>query len=107
MESKNNQPPIKVFRCGPVQAAIWPRTVTRDGKKVQIHSVEITKSYKNKETGEWENSHHLLLSDLFKTILLMIEVWRHYDVSTYEPETQSKEIVDGPVNDMKGNGSKH
>jgi hypothetical protein len=31
--------------------------------------------------------------------MLMAEVWRRYDISTYEPETQSDEIADGHVED--------
>ena len=100
MENTEKKPPIKVFRSGPVKAAVWLRTVTRDDRDTQIHSVKISKSYRNKESGKWENTQHLFLSDLPRAAMLMAEVWRHYGVSTHEPETQSDEIGDGPVEDL-------
>jgi len=89
-----------VFRSGPIKAAVWLRTVTRDGKDTQIHSVKISKSYRNKESRKWENTQHLFLSDLPRAAMLMAEVWRHYGVSTHEPETQSDEMGDGHVEDL-------
>ena len=102
MENTKNNAPIKVFRSGSVKAAVWLGTVTRDNKDIQVHSVKISKSYKNKETGKWENTQHLFLSDLPRAAMLMEEVWRHYGISTYEPETQSYEIADEPVEDLNG-----
>ena len=32
--------------------------------------------------------------------MLLAEVWRRYDVSIYEPETQSDEIGDGHVEEL-------
>lgn len=100
MENTEKKPPVKVFRSGPVKAAVWLRTVTRDGVDTQIHSVKISKSYRNKESGKWENTQHLFLSDLPRAAMLMAEVWRHYGVSTHEPETQLDEIGDGHVEDL-------
>ena len=102
MENAEKKPPVKVFRSGPIKAAVWLRTVTRDGRDTQIHSVKISKSYRNKENGKWENTQHLFLSDLPRVAMLMMEVWRRYDISTYEPETQSDEVGDEPVEDMNG-----
>ncbi|MFC1604178.1 hypothetical protein ACFL5F_04040 [Planctomycetota bacterium] len=100
MENTKNKPPIRVFRSGPIKAAVWLRTVTRDSKDTQIHSVKISKSYRNKESGKWENTQHLFLSDLPRAAMLMAEVWRHYGVSAHEPETQSDETGDGHVEDL-------
>lgn len=100
MESTKNNPPIKVFRTGSVKVAVWVRTVTRDNKEIQVHSVKISKSYKNKETGKWENTQHLFLSDLPRIAMLMMEAWRHYDVSSYEPETQLDNTSNEPVEDL-------
>jgi len=100
MENTEKKPPVKVFRSGSIKAAVWLRTVTRDGKDTQIHSVKISKSYRNKENGKWENTQHLFLSDLHRAAMLMVEVWRRYGVSIYEPETQSDEIGDGHVEEL-------
>ena len=74
---QKKKPPVKLFRSGPVKAAIWLRTVTRDGKDIEVHSVKISKSYWSKESGKWENTQHLFLSDLPRAAMLMAEVWRH------------------------------
>ena len=44
MENTEKEPPVKVFRSGAIKAAVWLRTVTRDGEDAQIHSVKISKS---------------------------------------------------------------
>lgn len=100
MENTEKKPPSTVICSGPVKAAVWLRTVTRDGKDTQICSVKISKSYRNKESGRWENTQHFFLSDLPRVAMLLAEVWRRYEVSTYESETQSDEIADEPVEDL-------
>jgi len=39
--------PIKVFRAGNVRAAIWSNTIDRNGADVQVHSVQITRTFKD------------------------------------------------------------
>ena len=100
MENTEKKPPIKVFRCGPVKAAVWLKTLTRDGQKIQVHSVSLQKSYRDKDSGEWKNTDRLYLDDLPRAAMVLTEAWRHYGVSTNEPRAQSDETGDGPVEDL-------
>lgn len=59
MENTEKKPPIKVFCGGPVKAAVWLRTMTRDGKQTQVHSISLRKSYRDRDTGEWKDTDRL------------------------------------------------
>ena len=92
--------PTKVFRCGHVKAAIWVSTVNRDGREIETHSVKITKSYRNKDTGEWNNTERFFVEDLLKVAMVVTEVCREFGVHTYEPE--SDDSGEGSENDRTG-----
>lgn len=96
METKTNKPPDKVFHCGPVSASIWLNPMQRDNEIVQFPSIKINKSYKDKKSGEWENTSNLYVEDLPKVAMVANEVYRHFRISTREP---------GNIEDQAGYGS--
>ena len=99
MENKDNQPPIKVFRSGPIKFAVWLNTVTRDGEEVKFHSLKITKVYRDKNSGEWKNSNRLFVDDLPKVAMLATKVCSELGIQIYEPKIQSDEENETPEHD--------
>ena len=54
--------PVKSFRAGYVQAAIWRNEEQRDGQTVVKHSVRIQKQYK--KDGEYQDTDYYFDNDL-------------------------------------------
>lgn len=46
--------PVKTFRCGRIQAAIW---VNETGRGVTRHNMTVTRSFKRTPESQWEQSH--------------------------------------------------
>ena len=92
--------PTKVFRCGSVKAAVWTRTANRDDREIETHSVKISKSYKDKDSGEWINTERFFVDDLPKVAMVVTEVCREFGIHTYEP--QSDDSGDESENDQNG-----
>jgi len=59
--------PVKVFRCGAVQAAVWANQRVMDNAVVEVHSVRFSKSYK--EGDEWKRTTTFTTEDLPKVAL--------------------------------------
>jgi hypothetical protein len=59
--------PTKCFSCpvsgGTVEAAVWGKEITIDGRVVTVYSVTISKVWRT-ELGEWKNSNYLRGSEL-------------------------------------------
>lgn len=90
MENETRKRPIKVFRCGSVKAAVWSFPKNKDGEMVQIPSVTITKSYKDKETEEWKTTDFLNPDDLPKVVTVATEAYRHLRLESTDPGSQSE-----------------
>lgn len=82
--------PVKTFRCGAIEAAIWLFPQVRDGAVVDIASVTITKSYKDKETDEWKTTDFLYPDDLPKLVTVATEAYRHLRLKSLDPGEQQK-----------------
>ena len=90
MDNETRKPPVKVFRCGPVKAAVWLFQKQKDGEMVDIPSVTITKSYKDKETEEWKTTDFLYPDDLPKVVTVATEAYKHLRLQTLDPKHQSE-----------------
>jgi len=86
MQDREKQKPIRVARCGGVKAAVWLSTANKDGKDVDVPRIKIQKSYKDRNTGEWVNTDWLYLDDLPKLVEAAEEIYRHFRVSSEEPD---------------------
>ncbi len=65
MHDEATNKPVKVFRCGAVQAAIWTNPRVIDNAVVEVPSVRIDKSYN--EGDEWKKTTSFAAEDLFAT----------------------------------------
>ena len=89
-EQENNQhsPPIKTFRAGRVQAAVFENQVERDGETVTQKSVKINKRYKDKG-GEWKSTANFYPDELGKLILVAQESNRFLNLRETDPQEPS------------------
>lgn len=85
-ESKNK--PMKIFRCGAVAAAIWVDHRVIDDAVVKVHSIRITKNYR--QDNEWKSTTTFATEDLPKVDLVAKEAYRFLRL-------RSEELAD-PVN---------
>ena len=86
MQNQRRKPPIKTFGCGAVQAALWVFQKEMDGELVDVKSVTINRSYKDKETGEWANTPFLRPDQLLDAAMVATEAARHLRIRTFEPK---------------------
>ena len=61
--------PVKSFRAGAVEAAIFENERTVGGKKLKMFNVVFRRSYKDKD-GNWQNSDSFGINDVPKVELL-------------------------------------
>jgi len=94
MEDTAKKPPIKVFRCGPVKAAIWLNNVERDGEVVAIHSIRVDKIYKDKNDNEWKHTNSFGAEDLPKVTIVANEAYKFIRLRTSE-QNDADEIEPG------------
>lgn len=64
-EDKIKNSPEKKFRCGGVAATIWKNNAKKDGKDIEFFSVNIERSYKDKD-GNWQKTNSFGVNDLHK-----------------------------------------
>ena len=75
--------PIRVIRCGAVQAAIWvDQRVIKDAV-VKIHSIRITKNYR--QGDEWKRTTTFTTEDLLKVSLVTKEAYKFLRLRSEEP----------------------
>ena len=66
-----NQRPIKEFSAGNgVKATIWANNREESGRKVVRHSVRISKSYRDRQTGDWKDTDYYFANDLPRLTLV-------------------------------------
>ena len=70
MSETSNQAPLDTFRNEAVFAKLWEQ----QGPRGSFVNVEVGRTYRNKETGEFHESKYLGQSDLEKLIPLMPQV---------------------------------
>lgn len=88
MEESVKKSPIKIFSCGPIKVAIWLNSIEKDGTIVDIHSVKINKSYRDKNNGEWKRTNSFSVEDLPKIALVAKEAYKYVRIRTFEPEME-------------------
>ncbi len=86
MDETVKKNPIKVFSCGSVKAAIWADSRVINNTVVEVHSVRIDRSYKDKDNGEWKHTNTFAAEDLPKVALVAIEVYKHLRLRSFDQE---------------------
>lgn len=87
MEKQKSNPPAKTFTCNGVQAAIWLTSTETDNGPVKSQSIRITKSYKDKDTGEWKRTDRLFTDDLPNVAVVAMEAYKYLRLSSREVQT--------------------
>ena len=87
MENKTTNNPIKTFSCGAIKAAIWLNCLEKDGTLVEVHSIKIDKSYKDKESDEWKNTGSLSAEDLPKVAVVAMEAYKYIRMRSSEADS--------------------
>lgn len=93
--------PIRVVRCGAVQAAIWVDHRVINDAVVKIHSIRITKNYR--QDDEWKSTTTFTTEDLPKVAMVATEAYRFLRLRSEEstdPENGRGTIEDANI----GNG---
>ena len=87
MEKQKSNQPAKTFMSNRVQAAIWLNSVETADGPIQSHAIRITKSFKDKQTGEWKRTDHLFADDLPNVAVVAMEAYKHLRLSSREPDS--------------------
>ena len=67
--------PIKKFRAGSVEAAIWLNSRDVDGTRVEFKTVTLRRSWRDRDSGDWRDERiNLRRSDLPKFLVVLSEV---------------------------------
>jgi hypothetical protein len=91
MENTVKKSPLNVFKCGPIRVAIWLDSRIIDDAVVEIHSIRIDKSYKDKDGNEWKYTNTFNVEDLPKVAVLAMEVYKFLRVKTSENNNVSEQ----------------
>ena len=62
MENK----PEKKFRAGQISATIWSNEKEKDGKKFDVKTIQVTKSYTTDDGKTWKDTNSFNVQDLPK-----------------------------------------
>jgi hypothetical protein len=91
--------PIRIFCCGAVQAAIWADHRVINDAVVKVHSIRITKNYR--QDDEWKRTTTFATEDLPKVAMVATEAYRFLRLRTEEPADPvngRRTAEDAPVN---------
>jgi len=67
--------PIKRFRAGNIDAAVWLNARDVDGTRVEFKTVTLKRSWRDKDSGDWRDERiNLRRSDIQKIMLVLSEV---------------------------------
>jgi len=79
--------PIKKFRSGLIEAAIWLNTKQKDKEEISFKTVSISKSWKAKDENIWRSEViNLRKGDLAKAILVLQKAQEELLLSHEEDE---------------------
>lgn len=68
--------PMTSFRAGGVKATVWENEIkTKDGKTIDVYSVNIDRSYKDGD--EWKTTNSFKLNDLPKVQLVASKAYEY------------------------------
>ena len=55
--------PVQKFRAGGITATVWENEQDKDGKKFSFHTVNVERSYTDKD-GKWQTTSSMRVNDL-------------------------------------------
>jgi hypothetical protein len=81
---KMNQPPIKKFASGQIQATVWKNQQNFNGATKDYFTVTIERRYLQNE--EWKSTNSLNANDIPKVQLVLAEAYRFIALKGENPE---------------------
>lgn len=75
--------PEKKFSAGAISATIWNNGKQINGQDIDIRSVQLQRSYKDKD-GSWKNSSSLRINDIPKARLVLEKVYEYMTIKEDE-----------------------
>lgn len=67
--------PVKTLRASGLSVSIFPHPVTVQSREVTFYSVSLERTYKDKETDEFQSTHSLGRNDLLVGAVLLRQAW--------------------------------
>ena len=84
--------PIKKFRSGNIEAAIWSNEKEFNGGLVEFKTISLSRSYKKKDEEIWRNEViNLRRNDLQKTVLVLQKAQEELLLSQEQVEEEESE----------------
>ncbi len=75
---EQHRAPIKSFRSGAIQVAIWENEATgRDGQQGTYNTVSFERRYKDPKSGDWKSTNQLRINDLPKAALILSKAYEY------------------------------
>lgn len=68
--------PEQKFNAGAVSATIWSNTKVVNGSSIEVKSISIQRSYKDKD-GQWKNVTSLRMNDIPKARLVLDKAYEY------------------------------
>ena len=65
--------PVKTFRDGAIKATVWGN----ESDKGTFYSVDVVRSYKNDETGEWKDTTSFSGNEILRASNLLAKAYNH------------------------------
>lgn len=86
MDETIKRSPDKSFSCGLVKAAIWADSRVINNTVVEVHSIIIDRSYKDKDDGEWKYTTTFAAEDLPKVAVVAMASYKWLRLRSFEPD---------------------
>lgn len=90
----NTNKPIRIFKCGAIRAAVWRNTITRNGKEIVTHSVQIDRTFKDGE--QFKKTNIFFLQDLHKVEIVARRALEFLSLEVRENGQEGEIIVTCP-----------
>jgi len=84
----SKQKPIKEFRIGWIQVAIWKNESEENGKTIVKHSIRIQKRFRD-ENGEYQDTNNYFPDELPKLSLAVSKAYEFIALKERTPEDDS------------------
>lgn len=82
------QKPIKEFRIGGIQIAIWKNESEKNGGTVVQHSIRIQKRFRD-DDGEYRDTNNYFPEELLKLALVATKAYEYIALKERNPEDAS------------------
>ncbi|MBR9701092.1 hypothetical protein GOV11_04470 [Candidatus Woesearchaeota archaeon] len=85
-EKTNARMPVKSFRSGAINVAIWENTSTvKDGQQATFYTISLERRYKDRD-DTWKSTPSLRVNDLPKATLILQKAYEYLVLTSTEEE---------------------